>query len=116
MRGLIAAALTLLLCGTLEAAESAPPDVRMLFDVSGSMKRNDPNRLSDSALELMVTLLPEGARGGLWTFGSRVANPLPSATIDADWRQRALALKPALSDYQQYTDIEQAVRETASAA
>ncbi|WP_136065623.1 vWA domain-containing protein [Modicisalibacter radicis] len=115
MRGLIAAALSLLLCGTLQAAETAP-DVRLLFDVSGSMKRNDPNRLSDSALELMVTLLPSGARGGLWTFGSRVANPLPSATIDERWRQRALALKPALSDYQQYTDIEQAVRETANAA
>lgn len=116
MRGLIAAALTLLLCGPLQAAESVPPDVRLLFDVSGSMKRNDPNRLSGSALELMVTLLPSGARGGLWTFGSRVANPLPSATIDEQWRQRALALKPALFDYQQYTDIEQAVRETVNAA
>lgn len=119
MRVLIAAALLSLLAWTSQGwAQEAPedrPDVRLVIDVSGSMKYNDPNRLSASALELMVSLLPSGARSGLWTFGSEVANPLPTSTVDDAWRRRALALKPALFEYQQFTDIEQAVRQAASA-
>nr|WP_299244492.1 vWA domain-containing protein [uncultured Halomonas sp.] len=90
-------------------------DVRLVVDVSGSMKQNDPNRLGNSALELLVSLLPTGVTGGLWTFGSEVNNPLPASTVDSAWRQRALALKPELSNYQQFTDIERAVRETVQA-
>lgn len=115
MRGLIAATLVSLLTWAAQSWAQEPPDVRLVVDVSGSMKQNDPNRLSASALELLVSLLPSGARGGLWTFGSEVANPLPSAIVDEQWRRRALALKPALVDYQQYTDIEQAVRVAAQA-
>ncbi|SDK83820.1 TIGR03503 family protein [Modicisalibacter muralis] len=119
MRVLIAATLLSLLAWTTQGwAQETPedrPDVRMVIDVSGSMKYNDPNRLSASALELMVSLLPSGARSGLWTFGSEVANPLPTSTVDDAWRRRALALKPALFEYQQFTDIEQAVRQAASA-
>lgn len=120
MRVLIAAILLSLLTWSLQAgAQDTPanrPDVRMVIDVSGSMKLNDPNRLSGSALEMMVALLPSGARSGLWTFGSEVANPLPTSTVDDAWRRRALALKPALFEYQQFTDIEQAVRAAATAA
>nr|WP_298378593.1 vWA domain-containing protein [uncultured Halomonas sp.] len=90
-------------------------DVRLVVDVSGSMKQNDPNRLGNSALELLVSLLPSGVTGGLWTFGSEVNNPLPASTVDSAWRKRALALKPALSNYQQFTDIERAVREAVKA-
>lgn len=117
MQWLMTASLALLLLvnATARAQMQDSADVRLVFDVSGSMKQNDPNRLSASALELIVTLLPSGARGGLWTFGSEVANPLPPTTIDDAWRKRALSLKPALLDYQQYTDIEQAVRQAADA-
>ncbi|WP_227369679.1 VWA domain-containing protein [Halomonas sp. M20] len=95
--------------------KSDDADVRLVVDVSGSMKQNDPNRLGNSALELLVSLLPSGVTGGLWTFGSEVNNPLPASTVDSAWRQRALALKPELSNYQQFTDIERAVRETVQA-
>lgn len=119
MRLLIAAALLSLLAwtthGWAQETPEARPDVRMVIDVSGSMKQNDPNRLSGSALELMVSLLPNGAHSGLWTFGSEVANPLPTSAVDDAWRRRALALKPVLFDYQQFTDIEQAVSVAAAA-
>lgn len=91
-----------------------PSDVRVIVDVSGSMRHNDPDQLSGSALELLVALLPSGVHGGVWTFGERVDNPLPVSPIDADWREQALALKPALVDYQLFTDIEAAVRDAAS--
>ncbi|SHF05992.1 TIGR03503 family protein [Modicisalibacter ilicicola DSM 19980] len=116
MRVLVAGVLALFLLGTTCSWAQESPDVRLVVDVSGSMKQNDPNRLSGSALELLVSLLPSGVTGGLWTFGSEVTNPLPSSTVDQAWRERALALKPALVDYQQFTDIERAVREAARAS
>ncbi|MFG6158142.1 VWA domain-containing protein [Halomonas sp. 1390] len=85
------------------------PDVRVVVDVSGSMRDNDPDRLAVSALDLLVALLPSGARAGVWTFGETVDNPLPLGEVDAAWREQALALPPALQAYQQYTDIEAAL-------
>ncbi|WP_458525086.1 VWA domain-containing protein [Onishia taeanensis] len=90
-------------------------DVRVIFDVSGSMRDNDPERLSASALELLASLLPSGSRGGLWTFGERVENPLPVGPVDRRWREQARSLAPRLVDYQQYTDIEAAIREASEA-
>ncbi|MEQ6887992.1 vWA domain-containing protein [Halomonas sp. CS7] len=91
------------------------PDVRVVVDVSGSMRDNDPERLAVSALDLLVALLPSGARAGVWTFGETVDNPLPLGEVDAAWREQALALPPALQAYQQYTDIEAALNAAASA-
>lgn len=88
-------------------------DVRMVIDVSGSMRHNDPEQLAASAVDLLVALLPNGIYGGIWTFGEHVDNPLPVAPIDAEWREQALALRSALVDYQLFTDIEAAVREVA---
>lgn len=94
-----------------QAQADATADVRVIFDVSGSMRDNDPERLSASALELLASLLPAGSRGGLWTFGERVENPLPVGPVDRRWREQARSLAPRLVDYQQYTDIEAAIRQ-----
>jgi hypothetical protein len=91
----------------------ARPDVRMVVDVSGSMKDNDPERLGASALELLASLLPDGVNAGVWTFGDRVDTPLPQGEVDDAWRDRALASSSALEDYQQFTDIEGALRQAA---
>ncbi|MBZ5877039.1 MULTISPECIES: VWA domain-containing protein [Chromohalobacter] len=96
--------------------DATPPDVRMIFDVSGSMKANDPANLRASALQLAAALLPSQARGSVWTFGTQVRNPLPDGKVDAEWRRRARSLSPQLVDYQQFTDIEQALREASQAA
>ncbi|MBE0488117.1 MAG: VWA domain-containing protein [Halomonas sp.] len=89
------------------------PDVRVIIDVSGSMRSNDPDQLAASALELLAALLPDGTPAGVWTFGERVDTPLPLDPVDDGWRERAMALRPALVEYQQHTDIEAAVREAA---
>lgn len=91
------------------------PDVRVIIDVSGSMKANDPDQLAASALEMLVSLLPGGVTAGVWTFGERVDNALPLGEVDTAWRERALALSPVLVEYQQFTDIEAVVREAAIA-
>lgn len=101
--------------GALAQAVEGHPEVRVIIDVSGSMRANDPDRLSASALELLVALLPEGTAAGVWTFGETVANPLAAGEVDAGWRARARALRPALVGAQPYTDIEAAVRRAAAA-
>lgn len=98
----------------LALAQSAP-DVRIVVDVSGSMKQNDPQNLRASALGFAATLLPPSARSSIWTFGTTVANPLPSGEVDDQWRERAGGLASQLTDYQQFTDIERALRQVAGA-
>lgn len=100
--------------GHTQAVEERP-DVRVIIDVSGSMKENDPEQLSASALEMMVSLLPWGVNAGVWTFGERVENPLALGRVDANWRDDALSLSPALQSNQPHTDIESALREAATA-
>ncbi|MDX5432239.1 MAG: VWA domain-containing protein [Halomonas sp.] len=99
----------------MAAPIEATPEVRVIVDVSGSMRHNDPDQLAAEALELLVALMPSGARAGGWTFGERVANPLPLGPVNMEWRDRARALAPRLVDYQQYTDIESALYEAAVA-
>ncbi|WP_052383879.1 VWA domain-containing protein [Litchfieldella xinjiangensis] len=94
-----------------QEASEQQPDVRVIFDVSGSMKENDPEQLSGSALELLAALLPAEGRGGVWTFGETVDNPLPVDEVDGEWREQALSLATSLANYQQFTDIEAAIRQ-----
>ncbi|WP_110602411.1 VWA domain-containing protein [Salinicola lusitanus] len=103
------------LAPTWALAQSAP-DVRIVVDVSGSMKQNDPQNLRANALGFAAALLPPSARGSIWTFGTTVANPLPSGTVADAWRGRVASLSPQLTDYQQFTDIERALRQAADAA
>ncbi|MFN2330909.1 MAG: vWA domain-containing protein [Halomonas sp.] len=114
--GLLLASLLCLVAGAAVAQSvDESPDVRVIVDVSGSMRTNDPDQLAASALELLVLLLPDGTAAGVWTFGERVDSPLPFGEVDAAWRAEAEALRPALVEYQQYTDIEAALREAAEA-
>ncbi|WP_439649581.1 VWA domain-containing protein [Halomonas alkalisoli] len=104
-----------LLSGSLPAAPlEQRPDVRVIIDVSGSMRHNDPEQLAAEALELLVALLPSGARAGVWTFGERVENPLPQGPVTSAWREQAMSLAPRLGEYQQFTDIESAIRDAAA--
>lgn len=75
------------------AAENAdknlPFDVRIIVDISGSMKQTDPNNLRIPALNLLLELMPAGAQAGIWTFGRYVNNLVPVAKVDDDWRAQA---------------------------
>lgn len=84
-------------------------DVRLAIDVSGSMKDNDPDNLRASGVRLLVDLLPDNVRAGLWTFGQQVANPLAMGAVNDQWRQRALSVLPQLTRYEQFTDLESAL-------
>lgn len=85
-------------------------DVRVLIDVSGSMKQNDPKNLRAPALRLLVELLPEGTRAGVWTFGQYVAMPVPLGSVDKIWRDKARSEASKIHSRGLFTNIEEAVR------
>lgn len=85
------------------------PDLRLLIDISGSMKESDPDNLRGPALELIVRLLPEGARAGVWIFGESVEQIVPHATVNAAWREQALEAVARIDNSGQRTNIPSAL-------
>jgi uncharacterized protein with von Willebrand factor type A (vWA) domain len=67
------------------AATANPTDVRVLVDVSGSMKKADPKSVRGPATALLAALLPDQSRGGIWLFGSVVRELVPYGPVDARW-------------------------------
>ncbi len=65
-------------------------DVRVVVDISGSMKTNDPGNLRQPAVRLLARLIPEGASAGVWTFGQYVNMLVPHGQVDEAWRNRAI--------------------------
>lgn len=86
-------------------ANATKPDVRVLIDVSGSMKRNDPKNLREPAVELLVKLLPEGSKAGVWTFGQKVKSLIPHQTVTKKWRKKATRQAKKIPSNELYTDI-----------
>ncbi|PLW82219.1 hypothetical protein CWI75_10585 [Kineobactrum sediminis] len=111
-RGQFVALLMVLVCALLVAAApradtslGPKPDLRLLIDISGSMKQSDPENLRRPALELIVRLLPEDARAGVWIFGESVTQIVPHQKVDAAWRERALEAVGAIDNSGQRTNI-----------
>lgn len=81
------------------------PDLRLLIDISGSMKESDPDNLRGPALELIVRLLPEGAKAGVWIFGEDVKVLVPHRVIDDQWREQARRAVTRIDNSGQRTNI-----------
>jgi uncharacterized protein (TIGR03503 family) len=86
-------------------------DVRVLIDVSGSMKQTDPKNLRKPALDLIVRLLPDKSRAGVWTFGNAVNMLMPYKPVDAAWRKQAAAKSNDINSIALYTNIGKALDE-----
>ena len=80
-------------------------DIRILVDVSGSMKKTDPLNLRVPALQVLTQLLPENAQAGVWEFADEANLVVPHGAIDAKWREQALAAAQNIRSNGQYTDI-----------
>jgi len=88
-------------------------DVRIIVDISGSMKQNDPQNLRRPALRLLARLLPDGATSGVWTFGQYVNMLVPHREVNDAWRDMAIAQSDAISSVAMRTNLGAAI-ETAS--
>ena len=103
--------LLVLLIGLLYAAKvfAVQPDVRLLVDVSGSMKRTDPNNLRIPATNLLIDLLPAESKVGIWTFGTYTNSLVPYGKVDEAWRNNARNQAKKINSTALFTDIENAI-------
>ncbi len=92
------------------AAKSPVMDTRILIDISGSMKKNDPDNQRRSALRLLAELLPEGSKAGVWTFGQYVNMQVKHGLVNNAWKRTARAGATSIHSRGMFTNIESALR------
>ena len=90
------------------------PDVRVIIDISGSMKKSDPKNLRIPAAELLVNLFPDGSKAGVWTFGKYVNMLVGHGAVNAQWKKKAVGQVQKINSVALYTNIGKAL-EVASA-
>lgn len=94
--------------GALHAEGLALPpqgDIRVLIDISGSMKKNDPQNLRRPALKLITKLIPEGSKAGVWTFGQYVNELVPLKPVNSAWRDDATKKAEQINSVALFTNI-----------
>ena len=84
---------------------AAPPDVRVVVDISGSMKKNDPANLRVPAIKLLSNLLPSNSRAGVWTFGQYVNELVPLDAVTPAWQAKAVAAADQIGSTGLFTNI-----------
>ena len=87
----------------------ATDDTRILIDVSGSMKKTDPDNLRVPALKLLNRLLPTGSKAGVWYFGRYVDTSVRWGTVNDQWRKAADKGATNLHSNGLFTNIESAL-------
>jgi hypothetical protein len=92
------------------AAEQTKSDVRVIVDVSGSMKKNDPNNLRAPAMRMVVGLMPEDAQAGVWTFAKMVNMLVAWKPVSDNWRETAIVQSNKIHSFGLFTDIEQVLK------
>ena len=83
----------------------ARPDMRVLIDISGSMKKTDPQNLRVPAAKLLLNLAKEDSRFGVWAFGQYVNNLVPVASVSPDWKQQAVGKLEAINSAGLFTNV-----------
>ncbi len=99
----------LLLFWTLLPLARAGEEVRVLIDVSGSMKQTDPHNLRVPALKLLLELLPPDTRAGVWLFADDVEPLIPPAPVDDRWKRQAQRLSARIHADGHLTHVEEAL-------
>jgi hypothetical protein len=85
-------------------------DLRILVDISGSMKNTDPNNLRRSAVRLLAGLIPANSRAGMWNFGQQVNMAVKVGLVNEAWRELARTESKNINSAGLYTNIEDALR------
>lgn len=101
--------LTLLLIAgllTLSGARAASePELHVLIDVSGSMKKTDPENLRAPALRLLGDLVPEQSRVRVDLFGNRITQVLPASKATPDTKRAMREATGRIRSNEPFTDI-----------
>lgn len=104
---LLFAVFVAILCNRLYAAQAIekPADIRVLVDVSGSMKKNDPRNLRQPAMDLLLQLFPSGSKAGVWTFGRYVNMLVNHDQVTDNWRNSAMPQTRLINSVALHTNI-----------
>ncbi|MCG8314897.1 MAG: VWA domain-containing protein [Pseudomonadales bacterium] len=90
-------------------AAEAKPDMRVVIDISGSMKKTDPENLRIPASKLLLNLAQENTQFGVWTFGQYVNMLVPHKPVEPAWRENALNQVELINSVALYTNIGEAL-------
>jgi len=101
--------LLLQLCLSVGFVHAAEKDIRVLIDVSGSMKQNDPQNLRAPALRLLVGLMPDGTKAGVWTFAESVNMQVRVGRVNSGWKDLARSESKYIHSRGLFTNIEEAL-------
>ncbi len=85
-------------------------DVRVIIDVSGSMKKNDPKNLRAPALRMLVGLMPSKTKSGVWTFGKYVNMQVKYGKVTSRWKKLAMLESKKIHSRGLFTNIEEALK------
>lgn len=96
-----------------EIAKPLPADVRVVIDISGSMKKTDPQNLRKPAVDLIVRLLPDNSKAGIWTFGQSVNMLVPHRVVDQAWRTEGSQKANTINSIAMFTNIGSALEKAA---
>jgi len=69
---------------------SVVPDVRILFEVSKAAEAADPDQVRGEAASLLVKMLPDDGRGGIWVYGDHVSRLVDHGRTDIFWKRLAI--------------------------
>ena len=116
---IICFAASIIICGITWSAEVDEPqpqsnDIRVLIDVSGSMKKNDPKNLRLPALRLLVGLLPPDTSAAVWSFGTTTESITAPGLANETWKKNARLASKKIHSRDLFTNIGAAL-ETATA-
>jgi len=100
--------------GLAAADTTDSSELRVLIDISGSMKKNDPHNLRAPALRLLVGLLPENVRAGVWIFGQGTRRLVAPGPAGKHWKQQALKAARQIHSRGLFTNIETALKQATS--
>ncbi len=93
-----------------QASQSlAARDIRVVVDISGSMKLNDPDNLRRPAVRLLARLLPEDTSAGLWTFGQMVNMLVRHDAVSDPWRETMVERSQQINSVAQRTNLGEAI-------
>lgn len=88
-----------------ELAKPLPADVRVIIDISGSMKKTDPDNLRKPAVDLIARLMPDNSKAGIWTFGHSVNMLVPHKVVDQPWRNQGAQKSASINSVAMFTNI-----------
>lgn len=80
-------------------------DIRMVIDVSGSMKKTDPLNLRVPAVKVLSYLIPINSIAGIWIFSDRTHILMPKDIVNKSWQRNAAYLSQKIHSNGRYTNL-----------